>query len=197
LIQNLVQGFFHFFSRRKSLKTLATRYGMRTPRSFARRFVAGETAAEAIETARQIEAQGLSQTLDFLGEGVTSSAEADLATREYIQIAGEIIEAGIGRNLSLKLTQLGLDIDRAHAIDNLRRILDRAEGFFIRIDMESSAYTDRTLEVFETLWNQGYKQIGVVLQAELYRTEQDIRRVAARGARIRLVKGAYVEPKSV
>jgi proline dehydrogenase len=176
---------------------LATRYGMRTPRSFARRFVAGETAAEAIETARQIEAQGLSQTLDFLGEGVTSSAEADAATREYIQIAGEIIRAGIGRNLSLKLTQLGLDIDRAHAIDNLRRILDRAEGFFIRIDMESSAYTDRTLEVFETLWNQGYQQIGVVLQAELYRTEQDIRRVAALGARIRLVKGAYVEPKRV
>ena len=170
---------------------------MRTPRSFARRFVAGETAGEAIETARQIEAQGLSQTLDFLGEGVTSSAEADLATREYIQIAGEVIKAGIGRNLSLKLTQLGLDIDRAHAVDNLRRILDRAEGFFIRIDMESSAYTDRTLEVFETLWNQGYKQIGVVLQAELYRTEQDIKRVAALGARIRLVKGAYLEPKSV
>jgi proline dehydrogenase len=197
LIQNLVQGLFHFFSRRKSLKRLASRYGMRTPRSFARRFVAGETAAEAIDAARQIEAQGLSHTLDFLGEGVTSSAEADLATREYIQIAGEIIKAGIGRNLSLKLTQLGLDIDRAHAIDNLRRILDRAEGFFIRIDMESSAYTDRTLEVFETLWNQGYQQIGVVLQAELYRTEQDIRRVAALGARIRLVKGAYVEPKSV
>jgi proline dehydrogenase len=170
---------------------------MRTPASFARRFVAGETAAEAIETARHLEAQGLLHTLDFLGEGVTSAAEADAATSEYIRIVDAIVKAGIGRNLSLKLTQLGLDVDRAHAIDNLRRILERADGFFIRIDMESSAYTDRTLEVFETLWHQGYEQIGAVLQAELYRTDQDMRRVAGLGARIRLVKGAYVEPKSV
>jgi proline dehydrogenase len=82
-------------------------------------------------------------------------------------------------------------------VDNLRKILARADGFFVRIDMESSAYTDVTLDIFETLWRQEYHQIGVVLQADLYRTEHDIRRVLGLGARIRLVKGAYKEPKSV
>ena len=84
-------------------------------------------------------------------------------------------------------------------MDNLRKILERAEpaGFFVRIDMESSAYTDVTLDIFETLWQHGYRHIGVVLQAALYRTEADVRRINALGARIRLVKGAYKEPKDV
>src|SRR5262249_28256301 len=108
-----------------------------------------------------------------------------------------VMRAGITRNLSLKLTQLGLDVDRATAVDNLRKILERAEGFFIRIDMESSAYTDVTLKIFEILWEQDYRNIGVVLQADLYRTEADEERLSQMGARIRLVKGAYREPKTV
>jgi proline dehydrogenase len=97
----------------------------------------------------------------------------------------------------LKLTQLGLDVDRASAVDHLRKILELSEpaGFFIRIDMESSVTA--TLEIFETLWEHGYRQIGVVLQSDLYRSEEDLRRINALGARIRLVKGAYREPKSV
>jgi proline dehydrogenase len=107
--------------------------------------------------------------------------------------------AGIERNISLKLTQLGIDVDRATCVDNLRRILEPAArcDFFVRIDMENSPYTARTLEIFETLWEQGYRSVGVALQSYLYRTERDVRRMNDLGARVRLVKGAYKEPPSV
>ena len=189
--------FFHLLAKSSVLKHLAARYGMRKPTSFARRFIAGETIAEAIRAARAVETQGLLQTLDCLGERVSSLAEAEAATNEYRRIIDAIVSSDIGRNLSLKLTQLGLDVDRASAVDNLRKVLDRAEGFFVRIDMESSRYTDVTLDIFETLWHHGYQHMGVVLQADLYRTAKDVERILALGARIRLVKGAYREPKSV
>ena len=193
------KGFFNLLARSRILNTLASRYGMRRPTSFARRFIAGETIAEAIEAARRVEARGLTHTLDLLGESVTTLEEADAAARAYLKVVDAIVQSGIGRNLSLKLTQLGLDVDKASAIDNLRKILERAEpaGFFVRVDMESSVYTDVTLEVFETLWQQGHRQIGIVLQAALYRSDEDLRRINALGARVRLVKGAYNEPKSV
>jgi proline dehydrogenase len=197
MIDRASKTFFHLLARSEILKQLAARYGMRKPTSFARRFIAGETVAEAIAAARAVERQGFLQTLDYLGEGVTSLAEADAATRDYLAIIKDVIASGVERNLSLKLTQLGLDVDRASAVDNLRKILERADGFFVRIDMESSQYTDVTLDIFETLWRQDYRQIGVVLQADLYRTEQDLRRILELGARVRLVKGAYQEPKSV
>ena len=197
MLDSASKAFFHLLARSGVLKHLASRYGMRSPTSFARRFIAGETVDEAIAAARAVEQQGLFQTLDYLGEGVSSLAEADAATRDYLRIIDAIIASGIGRNISLKLTQLGLDVDRASAVDNLRRILEKADGFFVRVDMESSSYTDVTLDIFETLWQQGYHQIGAVLQADLYRTENDARRLIGLGARIRLVKGAYKEPRSV
>ena len=193
------KAFFHLLAHSGFLKRLASRYGMRRPTSFARRFIAGETIAEAIDAVREVEGRGFTHTLDHLGESVASLADADAATRDYLGIIDAVMAAGVGRNLSLKLTQLGLDVDKASAIDNLRRILDRAEpaGFFIRIDMENSPYTEVTLEIFETLWQQGYRQMGVVLQSALHRTEQDAQRIMKLGARIRLVKGAYLEPKRV
>jgi proline dehydrogenase len=197
MLNQAAKAFFHILAATSPLQRVASRYGMQKPTSFARRFIAGETTAEAIEAARIVESRGFLHTLDFLGEGVRSLEEADAATREYLQIIEAIIRAGIGRNLSLKLTQLGLDVDRASATDNLRRILDRAEGFFVRIDMENSRYTSVTLDLFATLWQQGYRHMGVVLQADLFRTEKDARRILALGARIRLVKGAYREPKSI
>ena len=199
MLDSASKAFFHVFARSGVLKKLASHYGMRPPTSFARRFIAGETVAEAIEVARDVEGRGFLHTLDHLGESVGSIADADAATRDYLLIVDTVIASGIGRNLSLKLTQLGLDVDKASAIDNLRKILDGADpaGFFVRIDMENSPYTEVTLEIFETLWQQGYRQIGVVLQSALYRTEQDLPRVIKLGARIRLVKGAYKEPKSV
>ena len=197
MLANVSKSVFHLLARSASLKYLASRYGMRHEHAFARRFIAGETVEEAIAAARAIEKRGLLQTLDFLGESVSTLEEADAATRAYLRVVDAVTQAGIIRNLSLKLTQLGLDADRATAIDNIRRILERADGFFIRIDMESSAYTQVTLDIFDILWQQGYRNIGVVLQADLHRTEADEARIGALGARVRLVKGAYRESRAV
>jgi proline dehydrogenase len=199
MIGSVSRAFFHALAGSRTLKQLASRYGMRNPTSFARRFIAGETIDEAIAAARVIEAAGLTETLDLLGESVGTMAEADAATREYLDVFDRIVAAGIERNVSLKLTQLGLTIDRATCIDNLRRILDAgaAHNFFVRIDMENSAYTQVTFDVFETIWQQGYRNAGIVLQAYLRRSVSDARRMNAIGARVRLVKGAYQEPKTI
>jgi proline dehydrogenase len=193
------KALFFALSRSAALKRLASKYGMATPDSFARRFIAGETVEEAIEAARGIQARGMLLTLDYLGESVRNADEAAAATREYVRLIEILVAAGIERNISLKLTQLGVGVDRATCVDNLRRILDPAQrhGFFVRIDMENSPYTDVTLEVFETLWQQDYRSIGIALQSALYRTEKDVRRMIALGARVRLVKGAYKEPAAV
>lgn len=193
------KAFFQTLSYSQTLKKLASRYGMSGRRAFGRRFIAGETVDDAIAVVRDIQSHGLLSTLDYLGESVTSLGEADTATREYLHLIDAVDRAGVERNLSLKLTQLGLDVDRAMCVDNLRKILKAADqcGFFVRIDMESSAYTDATLEMFETVWKLGHHNAGVVLQSCLYRSEKDVERVTALGARIRLVKGAYREPKSV
>lgn len=193
------KAIFYALSRSSLLKRLASRYGMAAGESFARRFIAGETIEDAIEACRQLEAQGLRLTLDYLGESVKTLDEAHEATRQYVRLLDTIVAAGIERNVSLKLTHLGIDVDRATCVDNLRRILEPAgrHGFFVRIDMENSPYTARTLEIFDTLWEQEYRHLGVALQAYLFRTEQDVRRMNALGARVRLVKGAYKEPPSI
>src|SRR5687767_14931377 len=113
MLHNASKALFHLLSNINLLNTFASRYGMRKPTSFARRFIAGETTPEAIEAARSVEARGCLHTLDYLGESVGSLAEADAATRSYLGIIDQVVQAGIGRNLSLKLTQLGLDVDRA------------------------------------------------------------------------------------
>ena len=197
MLDAAAKALFHRLAGSSRLRALASRYGMRKPTSFARRFIAGETIDEAIAAARALEAVGLTHTLDYLGESVASADEAAAATREYLRVIDEVRRSGIGCNLSLKLTQLGMSVDRSYAADNLRRILDAADGFFIRIDMESSPYTDITFEVFEALWREGYRQVGVVLQSDLRRTEADVARMNQLGVRVRLVKGAYKEPAEV
>jgi proline dehydrogenase len=199
MIDKVSKAFFHTLAGSQGLKQLASRYGMRGSNSFARRFIAGETVDEAIEAARAIEAKGLTQTLDLLGESVATMAEADTATRAYLAVIDRIVASGVGRNISLKLTQLGLSIDRATCVDNLRRILDAAgaHDFFVRIDMENSPFTQVTMEVFETMWQQGYRNAGIVLQSYLPRSVQDATRCNALGARVRIVKGAYKEPRGV
>ena len=193
------KALFFALSRSRTLKRLASRYGMETPESFARRFIAGETVEEAIRDARALQERGMLLTLDYLGESVRTTDEATAATREYVRLIDVIVASGIERNVSLKLTQLGVDVDRATCVDNLRRILQPASthGFFVRIDMENSRYTDVTMEVFETLWQQEYRNVGLALQSALHRTEQDVQRMIALGARVRLVKGAYKEPPAV
>jgi proline dehydrogenase len=193
------KAFFHSIAKIGVLQRMASRYGMAPGGGFARRFIAGESVEEAVVAVRELATRGLLLTLDYLGESVATSVEADAATRDYVRILDTIVQSGVERNVSVKLTQLGLDVDRATCVDNLRRILDPAteHGFFVRIDMENSPYTDVTLQIFETLWAQGYRNIGVVLQSCLMRTDADLKRVNALGARIRLVKGAYKEPKTI
>jgi len=193
------KGIFYALSRSTTLKRLASKYGMRSGDGFARRFIAGETVAEAIEAARGVQAQGLHLTLDYLGESVRTIDEATAATREYVRLLDVIVASGIERNISLKLTQLGAGVDRATCLDNLRRILEPAgrHGFFVRIDMENSPWTQLTVEIFETLWQQEYRNLGIALQAALHRTEKDLRRMNELGARVRLVKGAYKEPETL
>jgi proline dehydrogenase len=193
------KALFLALSRSRTLKRLTSRYGMATRDSFARRFIAGETVEEAVDAARTLQDRGLLLTLDYLGESVRTMDEALAATREYARLIDVMVAARIERNISLKLTQLGIEIDRATCVDNLRRVLDPAQRHdcFVRIDMENSAYTDVTLEVFETMWRLGYRNTGVALQAYLRRTEGDVRRMNELGARVRLVKGAYKEPPEV
>ena len=199
MIQTASKAFFHTLAGSAVLKRVASRYGLRKATSFGRRFIAGETVEEAIDAARAVERSGLTQTLDLLGESVSTIEEADVATRTYISCLDKIVTAGIGRNISLKLTQLGLTIDRATCVDNLRRILDVAgrHGFFVRIDMENSPFTQVTLGIFETMWQQEYRNVGIVLQSCLPRSMQDARRMNELGARVRLVKGAYKEPRQL
>jgi len=181
------------------LKRLASRYGMRHPDSFARRFIAGESVYEAIGAARALESDGFVVTLDLLGESVSSTEAAADATETYIAITEDIARAGITRNLSVKLTQLGLDVDEATAVDNLRRLLDAAgsHDFFVRVDMEDSIHTESTLKTFETVWSIGYRNVGVVIQSYLRRAAADVERLNRLGATVRLVKGAYREPRDV
>jgi proline dehydrogenase len=199
MLQTVSRTFFNVLAGNQTLKALASRYGMQGRGSVARRFIAGETVEDAIDAARRIEASGLHVTLDLLGESVATIAEADAATRTYIGTLDAIAAAGVGRNVSLKLTQLGLNVDRATCVDNLRRILDAAAAreFFVRIDMENSPFTAVTLDVFETMWQLGYRNTGTVLQSYLLRSEADAIRMNALGARVRLVKGAYKEPKEI
>jgi proline dehydrogenase len=193
------KALFQSLSRSRTLKALASRYGMRGQLAFARRFIAGETIADAVDVVRQLEMKGLHNTLDHLGESVTTLDGTEACTREYLDLVEQVARTGIERNISLKLTQLGLDIDRAICVDNLRRILAAAgrHGFFVRIDMEGSHYTSVTLDIFETVWRLDNRHVGVVLQSCLRRSEEDFERVNALGARIRLVKGAYKEPAAV
>lgn len=193
------KAFFHTLAQVSTLQRLASKYGMAPGSGFARRFIAGETVQEAVGAVADLPGKGLHLTLDYLGESVATAAEASAAAADYVKIIDAIVASGIERNISLKLTQLGLDVDKATAVDNMRRILEPADahGFFVRIDMENSPYTDATLEILDTLWRQGHKNVGTVIQSYLKRSGEDIDRLNAMGARVRLVKGAYKEPKEV
>ena len=167
----------------------------------ARRFVAGETLDDAIRVVRTLNGKGILATLDHLGENVHTEADANRATQHYLDLLDRIAATGVNSNASLKLTQLGLDIGEEVCLGNVRRILERAKEHanFIRIDMEGSAYTDRTLRIYRTLRDDYsfIKNVGVVIQAYLFRSEQDVRELATEGANIRLCKGAYMEPPEI
>jgi proline dehydrogenase len=163
-----------------------------------RRFIAGENIDDAITAILELNHAGVTATFDHLGESTTSRAEAESDVREYLRVLDRIEATGVNSNVSVKLTQLGLDIDEDYCLQNTRRIVEAAKRHdnFVRIDMEDSSKTDATLRIFKRLYGE-YGNVGIVLQAYLYRTEKDVDDVLAMGARIRLCKGAYQESAEV
>ncbi len=168
-------------------------------RSLVSRFVAGDTAEEAIAVAMKFKEQGITVTLDLLGENVNSEAAAAEAVISYADVLRQARAAEIEPNVSLKLTMLGMDLGDELAMANLKRILDVARDVdgFVRVDMEGSDYTERTLDIFRQVHDEYGDHVGIVLQTMLYRTGQDVVEMIDRNARVRLVKGAYAEPDSV
>ncbi len=188
-----------WLSRRRSLGRLATR--LPVTRSMVARFVAGETLAEALGGLERLRAAGMRTTVDLLGEAVTSVDDARAAADEYLTALDALAARDLDRNVSVKLSQMGLGIDRDVCRSNVERILTRAAEHeaFVRIDMEDHATTDATLGMWRELrpLNAGHGESGVVIQSALRRSPADVATLIAEGARVRLCKGAYVEPAAV
>jgi proline dehydrogenase len=164
----------------------------------ATRFVAGETLDQAIAVSRRLNGERITVTLDHLGESVTSLEEAAEARDVYLRTLAAIHDSNIQGNVSLKLTQFGLDFSFEQCLANVEQLVRRADSLesFVRVDMESSEYTDRTLELVENL-HARYPRVGVVIQSYLYRSKADVEKLCDRRIRVRLCKGAYLEPHTV
>ena len=171
---------------------------MRALTFLARRFVAGDKASEAVAAVRKLNEKGIKATLDFLGEECLDREHAEGAVQEVLGLLRLIAEHKVNANVSIKLTQLGLSLDMELARKNLKTILDEAArlGNFVRVDMEGSAYTQKTLDLFNEAFAKS-KNTGIVIQASLLRSRADIEALNKAGARVRLCKGAYKEPPSV
>ena len=169
-------------------------------RKFAARFVAGETVETAVQAARDLNRRKITATLDLLGESISQESDATQARDVYLQMLDRIAQGGVDSNVSVKLTQMGFDISEELCFANMSAILEKAKalGSFVRIDMESSAYTQRTLDFFSRrLFDRFGPQTGVVIQSCLRRSDGDIDRLIEMRARVRLCKGAYLEPADV
>lgn len=185
-----------FLSNSRTAKRLVTG----TPlRAMSKRFVPGETVEELAEAMVDANEKGLAVTANYLGESERSERTARAAADTYLKVFDRVVADGIRGNVSLKFTQLGQAISAKFLTENLGRLLERARAheLFIRFDMESSEYTQHTLDAFEELWDEGWREIGVVLQSYLMRSEGDVARMNQLGARVRLCKGAYSEAASV
>lgn len=192
----MLRSVFLYLSKQKKLEQLLLRCFL--ARKLARRFVPGENLADALEAAHSLKQRNTLATLNHLGENVHTLAEASAARDAYLALIEEMARRQLQANISVKLTQLGLDISVPDCLENARRLAQSAErtGNFVRLDMESSAYTDRTLAAIGELRQSG-SPVGAVIQAYLYRSENDVRRLLLQGVRIRLCKGAYQEPPSL
>ena len=169
-------------------------------RRIASRFVAGESIEQGVEAARELSRRGITASLDLLGESVTVDAEAVAARDQYLRMPDRMAASGVEVNVSVKLTQMGLDISETLCVANMTAILEKAAALhgFVRLDMEGSAYTQRTLEFFRRrLFDRFGAHCGVVIQSMLRRSEQDVEDLIAMRARVRLCKGAYLEPPAM
>jgi len=187
-----------YLSNQQRVFTFVRRNGL--ARRMARRFVAGETIEEAMTAVRALNARGITASLDLLGESVHREEEARATAKSYLDLLDRIQSDKLDANVSLKLTAMGLDVSEDLCVANMQLVLDRARdyGSFVRIDMEGSAYTERTLQMFEHRLYPSYPtHVGIVLQSYLRRTAADVDLANRLRARVRICKGAYQEPASV
>jgi proline dehydrogenase len=193
----MLRAFFIFLSKATWAQKLISRWGVAW--RAASRFIAGETGDDAIRAIQNLNADGILATLDHLGENTSTASEARQSTDEILQILDLINASGVQSNVSIKLSQIGLLLDEDLCRQNLARILGHARlvNNFIRIDMEDSTLTDKTLACLYWARNQGYSNVGIVIQSYLYRTTNDLTKLIDEGVRVRLVKGAYREPAEV
>jgi proline dehydrogenase len=191
-----MRSLFLFLSGNRQLKEWSSR--SRIAQIAARRFVAGESIQHAIAAIREANQRGLSATLDHLGENTETEDQAIAAADSYMAALDQIAETGVDSHISVKLTQLGMDLGTDFCLKNVARVAGRAKevGTFMRIDMESSDYVDRTFEVLFAL-REDYDNVGVVVQSYLYRSQADVERLIEAGVPIRLCKGAYKEPSGL
>jgi proline dehydrogenase len=194
-METMIRSTFQFLGKNRTVQRMAKRYGLKFGAS---RFVAGETIEQAIRTVQKLNDDGMMATLDHLGEFVGTEEEAVDSARMCIRTLEAIASSGVRSNLSLKLTSLGLDISKELCMRNMRSILDAAanDGNFVRIDMEDSSYCHMTLDIYHQL-RANYDNVGLVIQAYLYRSEQDIHDLNRYKPNLRLVKGAYKESAKV
>lgn len=185
-----------YLSQSERFKRFLTSF--RAFNNVTRRFVAGEESADAVEAIRQLNRQRISASFDHLGESINSDAETRKEVDEYVHVLESINLNTLDSNVSVKLTQLGLDVSQELCYANTRAIVEAALRYdnFVRIDMEDSTKTDATLQIFKRLRHE-FENVGIVVQAYLYRTENDVEELLKIGARIRLCKGAYKEPPEV
>ncbi len=192
----MTRGFFLYLSRSRSLRGILTHFA--PARRATLRFVAGETPDQAIAVIQGLNARGILASVDCLGENVNTPEEAARARDAYLLMLAKLAASGMRAYVSLKLTQFGLDVDRDLCRANVAAVARRAAelGLFVRLDMEDHTYTARTIAMWRSL-REEFENVGLVIQAYLYRSEEDVRALAAEGANIRLCKGAYDEPADV
>jgi proline dehydrogenase len=168
-------------------------------RPIAMRYIAGEGLEDAVRVVRGLNARNMLATIDVLGEDVSTKEDAEQARELCARVLKTVQEEGLNSNLSIKLTQLGLKIDERLCYENVKKILQVARGYgnFVRIDMEDSSITDSTLGLYERLRTERFDNMGVVIQAYLRRSEEDVRKLVQTRTNIRLVKGIYVEPEAI
>ena len=194
----MLRSLFIYLSKAGWARSIVTRWSVAW--RAASRFVAGEKLSDAIDAIRTLNLKGIDATLDHLGENTTTVEGANRATEDILEAIQAVYESGVRANVSIKLTQIGLKLDRELCSQNLKRILSRARELnnFVRIDMEDSPLVDDTLELFYTMRDrEGITNTGVVIQAYLYRSEKDILKIVGARGRVKLCKGAYKEPAEV
>ena len=194
----MFRAFFIFLSQAGWAKQIVSNW--RVARQVANRFVAGEKLEQALQTIEQLNQQGFNTTLDHLGEHTSTEQKAHKATKDILDIIEAIDNSGVRASVSIKLTQIGLSLDKQLCENNLHKIISNASerGNFVRVDMEDSPWIDSTLELYEKMRNEyNLDNVGLVIQSYLFRSIQDVENIISTGGKIRLCKGAYKEPKEI